>query len=201
MTEALVDWLRTWGELSLSSALLLVCVFIVSGFIYLPRILLCLAVGAIFGPIAIPIILPSVTIGAVFAFLIARHLIAAHVQRWIDGRPQVRAIADTFDSEGWRLVALMRLGGPLPSIAQNYLFGVSRIRLWPYTIATFVFCSPLISLYISIGAAGRMTLDDSSSVYSRPLAGLGALCLVVVTLLIWRRAMVAVRLCHHGNTA
>ena len=61
MTETLVEWIRTWGELNVASAAALAAVFILSGLVLIPRTFLCLAAGAIFGPPAIPIILPSTT--------------------------------------------------------------------------------------------------------------------------------------------
>jgi uncharacterized membrane protein YdjX (TVP38/TMEM64 family) len=194
MTESLIEWLRSWGELSLNSGVVLAFIFVAGSFVLFPRTFLCFGVGAIFGPAAIPIILPSTTIGGVLAFLLARYLLAARLQRQLDRRPRLRVIADAMDSESWRVVALLRLGSPIPTTVQNYLFGITRIRLWPYTVATFVFTVPQVVLYVYIGAAGRVALlEDSSSTLNRAIMGIGALCLTTVAFLIWRKARVALR--------
>jgi uncharacterized membrane protein YdjX (TVP38/TMEM64 family) len=194
MTGSLIEWLRSWGELSLGSGIALAFIFVVGGFILFPRTLLCFGVGAIFGPVAILIVVPSTTMGGILAFLLARYLVAASLQRKLDKRPRLRAIADAVDSEGWRVVALLRLGSPIPNAIQNYLFGITRIRLLPYTVATFLFTIPQVVLYVYIGAAGRIALlEDSSSTLNRAIIGIGALCLTTVAYLIWRKARMALR--------
>ena len=170
MTDALVHWLQNWGELHLASAAVLALVFLASGLVLIPRTFLCLASGAMFGLGTIPIILPSTTLSAVIGFLLARYLFADRLQRAVDRRPRMRAVMDAIDTEGWRIVALLRFGSPLPSTVQTYLFGLTRIGLWPFTLATLLFTIPQVCLYVWLGAAGRAALlDDGSSLLSRSL--------------------------------
>jgi hypothetical protein len=42
----------------------------------------------------------------------------------------LRAVVDAADSEGWRVVGLLRFWSPVPTIVQNYLFGLTGTRLW-----------------------------------------------------------------------
>ena len=58
----------------------------------------------------------------------------------------LRAIARAVDDEGWRIIALMRLGAPLPSAVQNYLFGLTNINIVTYAVATLIFSSPQVIL-------------------------------------------------------
>ena len=92
------------------------------------------------------------------------------------------------------MVALMRFGAPIPNAVQNYLFGLTRIGLVPFTAATFVFTIPQVVAYVYIGAAGRAAmLDDASSTPSRILMGVGALTLAAVTVLVARKSRLALR--------
>jgi uncharacterized membrane protein YdjX (TVP38/TMEM64 family) len=44
----------------------------------------------------------------------------------------------------------------------NYLFGLSGIRVWPYAAATFVGVLPQTVFFVGIGASGQMILSDTS---------------------------------------
>src|SRR5215813_3172372 len=155
MDHVFVQWIESTGEINVASAAVLVLVFILGGLVLIPRTVLCLAAGVFFGLPAVPIILPSTTIGGVLAFLLARYLLRERLQHELDRRPHLRAIADGIDREGWRLVGLLRFGSPVPTAVQNYLFGLTRIELLPFTIATFFFTIPQVTLYVYLGSAGR----------------------------------------------
>ena len=59
VTQALVDFLRRWGELSPSSAAVLALVFVAGGLVPVPRTFMSLAAGVVFGMAAIPVIMPA----------------------------------------------------------------------------------------------------------------------------------------------
>jgi uncharacterized membrane protein YdjX (TVP38/TMEM64 family) len=95
------------------------------------------------------------------------------------------------DQEGWRIVALMRLGVPIPGAIQNYLFGLTKIDLLSYSISTFIFTAPQVFLYTLLGATGRASLLDEHLGVS-----LTAMVLIfgVVALIAWRvRALLSQR--------
>jgi uncharacterized membrane protein YdjX (TVP38/TMEM64 family) len=194
MTDALIAWLQNWGELHPGSGAVLALVFLVSGLVLIPRTFLCLASGAMFGLGTIPIILPSTTLSAVIGFLLARYLFADWLQRQVDRRPRFRAVMDAIDSEGWRIVALLRFGSPLPSTVQTYLFGITRIGVVPFTIATLLFTIPQVCLYVWLGAAGRAALlDDGSSGLSRGLMLVAAITLTTAMILVTRKTRLALQ--------
>jgi uncharacterized membrane protein YdjX (TVP38/TMEM64 family) len=125
----------------------------------------------------------------VIAFLAARYLVAHHVQRLIGRRRLLQRISNAVDVEGWRIVALMRLAGPIPGFASNYLFGMTNVRLWPYTWATFIFCAPQAILFTSLGAAGRAALlRDSTSAVNQAMIAAGIITSASIVYLIARRA-------------
>ena len=130
--------------------------------------------------------------GGVLAFLAARYLLADRLQRWLDHSPKLRVIANAIDSESFRIVALLRFGSPIPNAVQNYFFGLTRIALWPYVVASFLFSIPQMALYVYLGSVGRSILiDDASSWVSHAVMLAGALCMTVVVLLISRKARLA----------
>ncbi len=194
MSHALATWLQSWDELNLAAGAALALVFIISGLLPIPRTFLCIAAGTIFGLPAVPIILPSTTLGGVIGFLLARHLFAGWLWREVDRRPRLRATMDAIDSESWLIVGLLRFGSPVPTMVQNYLFGLTRIGLLPFAAASFVFTIPQVCLYTYLGDAGRVALlDDTSSALSRTLIAIGALTLATTVILVARKANFALR--------
>ena len=194
MADTLVHWLQGWGELQPVSAAALALVFLVSGLVFIPRTFLCLASGAMFGLPTIFIILPSTTLSAMIGFLLARYFFADWLRREVDRRPRLRAVMDAIDDEGWRIVALLRFGSPLPSTVQTYLFGITRIGLVPFTLATLLFTIPQVCLYVWLGAAGRAALiEDGSSGLSRTLMLIAALTLLTAMVLVTRKARLALQ--------
>ena len=192
ITDSLLDWLRGFGELSSTSVALMGLTFIVAAFVFVPRTFLALGVGGLYGWPALPVIIVGATAGNVLAFLAARYLFAERVRRFVDRRPRLRAFADAVDGESLMLLALLRFASPVPSSVQNYVFAVTGIGFWPYTVATFLFTIPLTVLYVYIGAIGRsILLQDATSPLNLALMIVSALSLAVVVYLVWRRAKVA----------
>ena len=81
VTDILVEWLRSFGSLSLVSGMMVATVFAVAAFVFVPRTFLTLGVGGLYGLPVIPLILVGATVGSVLAFLMARYFVAGHVQR------------------------------------------------------------------------------------------------------------------------
>ena len=159
-----------------------------------PRIILCLLAGAALGLVVIPIAIPSLTVGALIAFLTSRYLAADVVQRVLGRRRLLRSIALAVDQEGWRIVALIRFASPLPGAAANYLFGLTKIDWWPYTWATFVFCSPQVVLFVSLGAAGRVAVsEDPGTIPGQAMIAVGIVTSALVIFLVARRARATLR--------
>jgi uncharacterized membrane protein YdjX (TVP38/TMEM64 family) len=107
-----------------------------------------------------------------------------------------RAIAQAVDDEGWRIIALMRLGAPVPSAMQNYLFGLTNIGIVTYSITTLIFSAPQVFLYSFLGATGRASLlHDGSSVLPTgfPLVA-AAITIAIIVLISWRVKVLLVRL-------
>jgi uncharacterized membrane protein YdjX (TVP38/TMEM64 family) len=192
-TDTILHWFRTWGELTPLTSLGLAAVFIIASF-GIPRVLLNIGAGAVFGPWSILIIHPSSTIGAVLSFLAARYVVAEPLRRRFDQKPSLRAVAQAVDSEGWRILALLRLASPIPGPVANYAFGLTRIGLLPYTIVTFICTLPLSLLQVYLGATGRAALIEEGWTplkLGMLIAGLASLA--IVTVLVSRKAKAALQ--------
>ena len=183
-------WFGSCGEPSWACGLgLAACVVVAS--LGLPRAVLNIVAGATFGLWSLLIIQPSVTIGATIAFLVSRHLLADRIRAWTETRPLAKAIADSVD---WKIVALTRVASPLPSFIASYLFGITRIGLAPFTLATLICTFPQNLLQIYLGATGRaIFMDGATSPVQLAWMTAGLVCLATTTLIISHRARTALQ--------
>lgn len=183
LLAAFSTWFQNFGSLTPVSVIAICFVFLAMSFIILPRTPLICAAGAAFGWKAAVIILLSGTVGSILAFLTSRYVASNRFRKILERKPNFGIVAQAVDEEGWRIVALMRLGVPIPGAIQNYLFGLTRIDLLSYSISTFIFTAPQVFLYSLLGATGRASLLDENLGVS-----LTAMALVIATvaLIAWR---------------
>ena len=160
MIEIFTQVVQAWRELGAVGLGALAVAFIIGAMVFAPRPPMCVVSGFVFGFIAIPVVLVASTLGSVLAFTLSRYLFRSRFLKMIERRPVWSALVEAIDTEGWRLVGLLRLASLIPGTATNYLLGVTRIGLWPYTVATLVGLLPQIVLFVYIGAAGQITLEE-----------------------------------------
>lgn len=153
----LSDWVHTFleyvrsmgvfGPVVLGIAYIASCVLLVPGFI------LTLGAGVLFG-VTVGTITVSIasTIGATIAFLIGRHLARDAVAARIAKYPLFHAIDEAVASEGWKIVALVRLSPLFPFILVNYAFGLTQVSLRAYVVASWIAMTPATLLYVYLGA-------------------------------------------------
>jgi len=172
-----------WGPLLFISGYILCTV---AG---LPGSVLTAIGGAVFGAGAGALwSLLGATLGAVASFIVSRHLFSDWIRRRA-GRMPARVIAGV-EASGWRFVAMARLIPLVPFNALNYALGLTRIRLAPYAIVTFVCMAPGALACALLGQGGIEALrGDAGFVRSLSLglAILGVAFLLPGILRRWRR--------------
>ena len=188
MTETVEAWFSQFGSLTPTSGLALGGLFLLAAFVVFPRTLLILSAGATFGLWAAPIILLFGTTGGVLAFSLSRYVASSWFRRKLARKPVLQAVAQAVDEEGWRIVALMRLGAPIPSAMQNYIFGLTMIDIKSYAIATLIFSAPQVLLFTLLGATGRASIVSAGSSEGSVLflvVGM-AITVAIIALIAWR---------------
>ena len=149
--QALLTWVQSHGAMA---GLLFTAVYALLTVLMLPGSVLTIASGAMFGPVlGVVYSLTGATLGAVLAFLIARYIARDMVQT--RAGPQLRALMQGVEQDGWRFIALLRLVPLFPFNVVNYASGVTPIRLWTYAWASLVFMAPGAAAYVYIGVAGH----------------------------------------------
>ncbi|MGD2076580.1 MAG: VTT domain-containing protein [Gammaproteobacteria bacterium] len=171
---ALEAWVHDAGP---AAPLVFMLIYAAAAVLFLPGSVLTLAGGALFGPLLGTFYnLTGATLGAALAFLIARYLASDWVAEKAGGR--VRQLVKGVEAEGWRFVAFVRLVPLFPFNLLNYALGLTRLRLIPYLIATYVFMLPGAVAYTYLGYAGREAVAGGEGMIRKGLLALGLLALV-----------------------
>ena len=124
-----------------------------------PGAALTLIAGALFGPRwGVAIVAIATSVADAVAFLLARYVAGAAVERLRRRHPRFSALDQALMDGGWRIVALLRLNPAIPYSASNYLFGASGVAFLPYLLASGLFTLPGAFAYVYLGYVGAETL-------------------------------------------
>jgi uncharacterized membrane protein YdjX (TVP38/TMEM64 family) len=183
--QAALDWIRglgAWGPVLFIGLYVVACVFFVPGSV------LTLGAGAIFGFVHGSIYVSiGATLGATAAFLVGRYLARGWVARKIEGNATFSAIDKAVAEEGWKIVGLTRLSPVFPFALLNYGFGVTRVRLRDYLLASWIGMMPGTVMYVYIGSLANVS-EGQKSPAALALKIVGLLATILVTLYVTRIA-------------
>ena len=120
---------------------------------FLPGSILTVGAGVVFGLVrGFVIVSISATLGATAAFLVGRYLARGWIAGKIEGHPKFKAIDEAVAREGWKIVALLRLSPVVPFNVLNYAFGITRVSLRDYVLASWIGMMPGTLLYVYLGS-------------------------------------------------
>jgi uncharacterized membrane protein YdjX (TVP38/TMEM64 family) len=157
--------------------ILFVGLYALSTVLFVPGSALTVVGGALFGPIWGTLWnLTGATLGATLAFVTARYV----ASNWVSegaGERLARLIRGV-EKEGWRFVAFVRLVPLFPFNLVNYAFGLTRIRLGEYVLASLVCMAPGAIAYTYLGYAGREAASGQARAIRKALLALALLAAV-----------------------
>jgi uncharacterized membrane protein YdjX (TVP38/TMEM64 family) len=186
-----LEWIRGLGTMG---PVIFVGTYILASVFFLPGSVLTLGAGAIFGVVKGSIIVSiAATLGAASAFLVGRYLARGWVEKKIEGNEKFKAIDETVAREGWKIVGLTRLSPIFPFNLLNYAYGVTKVSLRDYFLASWIGMLPGTIMYVYIGSlAGDLaTLGTGSGPATTAqwvLRVVGLLATVAVTVYVTRIA-------------
>lgn len=161
-TKELLGSLESWiSSLGVWGPIVLTLTYIVATVLLVPGTILTLVAGAVYG-LGTGMVVVSIgsTIGAALCFLIARYAARDRVAHWAERYPLFAAIDSAIGEGGWKIVALLRLSPAIPFNVQNYLYGLTPVKFWPYVIASWVAMLPGTFLYVYLGHITGAALGD-----------------------------------------
>ncbi|HEY2981976.1 MAG TPA: TVP38/TMEM64 family protein [Anaerolineales bacterium] len=161
-------------DLGLWAPVVHIALFAVATVLFVPGAIFGLAGGLLFGPFWGTLFnLAGATLGATASFLVARYLAADWVRRKAGDRLQ-KLIAGV-EAEGWRFVAFTRLVPLFPFNFLNYAFGLTRIPLAHYVLASLICMAPGTMAFTWLAHAGREALAGEDTAIRYALIALAIL--------------------------
>lgn len=190
-TQQFVEKLKSQGDVGL---VWLGLSYIPASLLFFPAALLTLAGGFAFG-VAKTVVAVSLgsTTGATAAFLAGRTLLRGLIEKKVAGDARFRVLDAAVAEQGFKIVMLTRFSPLLPFSLLNYAFGVTKVRLRDFVLASWLGMLPGTILYVSIGSAAKSLTDslagrEEGSTAQKVLFGAGLVATLVVTVLMTRIA-------------
>jgi uncharacterized membrane protein YdjX (TVP38/TMEM64 family) len=182
-----LDWV---GQLGAWGPVIFIGLYLVATVLFVPGSALTLGAGALFGVAwgSVYVSLGS-TLGATAAFLVGRYLARNAIARKIEGNPRFAAIDMAVANEGWKIVGLTRLSPVFPFTLLNYAFGLTRVKLSHYVLASWIGMMPGTVMYVYLGSLAKAaTSTHTRTTGEWVLYGVGLFATVLVTVLVTRIA-------------
>ena len=198
LLKAALDWignLGPWGPVIFAG------LYVVATVLFVPGSVLTLGAGAVFG-VALGSVCVSIgaTLGATAAFLVGRYLARDAIARKIEKNEKFATIDRAVADEGWKIVLLTRLSPVFPFTLLNYAFGLTRVKLSHYVLASWLGMIPATVMFVylgslvNVGAGHRQRTTGEWVLY-----GAGLLATVMVTVFVTRLAKKALAKKIGGN--
>jgi len=180
--EVMREWIGGFG---VWGPLVYMLIYALAPSLMLPGLPITVVGGVLFGPFwGIVYVTIGATTGATLAFIIARKM----GREWVEGLVKggrMREIDESVEKKGWKIVAFTRLIPLFPFNFLNYAFGLTKIGLGPYFLATLVFMLPGITAYVVFSSS---ILDVFQGRVSGTLvAGIVLVVLVSLIPLVYKR--------------
>jgi len=187
LLKSALDWI---GKLGPWGPVIFVGLYVVATVLFVPGSVLTLGAGAVFG-VALGSVCVSIsaTLGATAAFLVGRYLARDAIARKIEKNEKFATIDRAVADEGWKIVFLTRLSPVFPFTLLNYAFGLTRVKLSHYVLASWLGMIPGTVMYVylgslvNVGAGHRQRTTGEWVLY-----GVGLLATVIVTVFVTRLA-------------
>jgi uncharacterized membrane protein YdjX (TVP38/TMEM64 family) len=159
--RGLLEWISSLGAIG---PLVFILAYIAACVLFIPGSIMTIGAGVLFGVVRGSVYVSiGATIGATFAFLIGRYF----AREWVAGKLAGNATFNEIDAavggEGWKIVGLTRLSPVFPFNLLNYAYGLTRVSLRDYVIASWIGMLPGIVMYTYIGSlVGDLTQLDTA---------------------------------------
>jgi uncharacterized membrane protein YdjX (TVP38/TMEM64 family) len=181
-SENLDSFIRGFGP---QAVLVFVLAYLLSSPIPFLAPILAATGGLLFGPVLGTLLsIFASTATSLVPFLIARRL----GREWVEAKLQGTKFAGYYQKanqgNGFTFILLLRLVPLMPWELQNYVAGVTKVKVWTYLAATVVGCAPLSIALVILGATAK---QPGSWQFWAALALTGAVLLTPIGIVALRR--------------
>ena len=155
----LLDVLAWSDGLGAWAPVLVAGIYVVAYVLMVPATVMTVGAGVLFQmAVGCVTVSAGTTLGAAAAFLIGRTVFRPLLARRLGGSPRLAAIDRAVGEKGFHVVLLTRLS-PAPSFLMNYFFSLTRVRFWPYILASWLGMLPRTLIWVYVGTQLRRLID------------------------------------------
>jgi len=162
-----------WVEIHPHKGMLaVICVYILATILFVPGSILTFGTGYAFGrayqnkvegiAVASTAVFIGASLGSICTFLLGRYLFRSCVVRLASSYPLFQAIDRALQSNGLKIMVLLRLSPLIPYNALDYMSGITALPLLSYIIALVGILPGTVSLCF-IGASASSLTDKSAT--------------------------------------
>ena len=132
----------------------------------LPGVTFAIIAGILFGPwMGTLLCLIATTLGAVAAFLMGRFFLQDTIKPLVEkNRLLKKLLFEDAGKSDMLLLMITRLVPLFPYNLQNFAYGITDIKLLPYTIYTFIFMLPGVAMF-TLGSAGIVVQEGKAKYF------------------------------------
>jgi uncharacterized membrane protein YdjX (TVP38/TMEM64 family) len=186
------DWLARFAAfadgLGWPGILILSAAYVVGTVLLVPGFPMTLAAAVAYGWGALLICFFGGLLAASISFFVARFLARDFVRRMIEKRPVLKAVDAVAGEDGFVTILLARLTPVTPFAVENYAFGVTGIRFWPFLLGSALGIVPGTVMNVWIGVLGRTAATGEAGLANWLLLGVGFAATVILTVWMTRKA-------------
>lgn len=193
--DGLTEFLKWVQGLGVLGAVSLALFYAVAVVFMVPASVLTLGAGFAFGVVwgTVTVSVASVT-GATLAFLLGRTLLRDFVVRKVEGHPRFATLDQAVQNNGFKIVMLTRLSPAFPFTLQNYMYGLTKVSLKDYVLASWIGMLPGTVMYVYFGSAAQSLASvaagdvDGGGLAQKVVLFIGLIATVAVTVVITKIA-------------
>ncbi|EFN56633.1 hypothetical protein CHLNCDRAFT_144423 [Chlorella variabilis] len=195
--EGLLVWVQ---DNKREGSVLFLLVYTVGVVLMFPAMVMAMAAGAVFGMLwGTLLVWLGSSVGQTLAFIVGRYLLRELVVQYLTRQfPKWTAIDKALESEGWKLVTLLRLSPIAPWNVLNYALSVTAVPLAAYVAASTLAILPYLLLFVYFGSlarnladifTGRAGLGTNTTIAMAAISGVLMVVIVAYTTHISRKAI------------
>ena len=143
--HAAQEWIEGFGFVGY---IIFIALFVLVAVFMLPAFFFTILAGAAFGPVLGSILaLIGATIGAGVAFIVARYVARDTIVNKFENNPFFKKIDDGLRENGVSFLILTRLVPLFPYNVQNYVYGLTPIKLSTFVLVSLICMAPGAFVY------------------------------------------------------
>jgi uncharacterized membrane protein YdjX (TVP38/TMEM64 family) len=182
-----LDWigrLGPWGPVTF------ILIYALATVLFFPGSVLTFGAGVLFDVVAGTIYVSiGAELGATCAFLLGRYFARETIVHRLQDNETFATIDKAVAEDGWKIVGLTRLSPIFPFTLLNYAFGLTRVSLRDYALASWIGMMPGTVMYVYLGSLVHVgSGHHDRTPVEMALYGVGLIATLVVTLLVTRLA-------------